>query len=72
MTNDRRRPLMEDDFDGRQPLMVFGRHPSLKDDLRLEDNLRWKTSFDGGQNSIEDDLQWKTSFSGGQLLIQRF
>ena len=28
----------------------------------MEDNLRWKTTFDGRQPLMEDDLQWKTTF----------
>ena len=26
----------------------------------MEDNHRWKTTFDGRQPSMEDDLRWKT------------
>ena len=30
----------------------------------IEDDLRWKTTFDGRWPSMEDDLRWKTTFDG--------
>ena len=30
----------------------------------MEDDLRWKTTYGGGQPEVEDDLQWKTTFAG--------
>ena len=33
-------------------------HPSMEDDLR------WKTTFDGRRPSMEDNLWWKTNFDG--------
>ena len=30
----------------------------------MEDDLQWKTTFDGRQPSIKDDLQWKTTHDG--------
>ena len=30
----------------------------------MEDNLRWKTTFDGRRPLMEDGLQWKTTFDG--------
>ena len=41
-TFERRQPLIEEDFDGRHPLM--------------EDDILWKTTFDGKQSLMEDDL----------------
>ena len=32
--------------------------------ILMEDNLRWKTTFNGRRPSMEDDLQWKTTFNG--------
>ena len=32
----------------------------------MEDDLPWKTNFDGRQPSMEDNLQWKTTFNGRQ------
>ena len=32
----------------------------------MEDDLQWKTTFDGRQPLMEDDLQWKTTFNGRQ------
>ena len=29
----------------------------------MEDDLRWKTTFDGRRPSMEDDLRWKTPFN---------
>ena len=28
----------------------------------MEDDLRWKTAFDGRQPLMEDNLRWKTTF----------
>ena len=44
-TFDRRQPLMEEDFDGRHPLM--------------EDNVLWKTIFHGRQPLMAEEFQWK-------------
>ena len=30
----------------------------------MEDDLRWRTTFDGKRPFIEDDLRWKTVFDG--------
>ena len=30
----------------------------------MEDDLQWKTTFNGRQPSMEDDLRWKMTFSG--------
>ena len=38
----------------------------------MEDDLQWKTTFDGRQPSMEDDLQWKTTFNGRQPSSERF
>ena len=32
--------------------------------LSMEDNLPWKTTFDGRQPLIEDNLRWKTTLDG--------
>ena len=32
----------------------------------VEDDLRWKTTFDGRQPSVEHILWWKTTFGGKQ------
>ena len=37
---------------------------------KMEDNLRWKTSFDGRRPSMEDDLWWKTTFDGRWPLME--
>ena len=34
----------------------------------MEDNLWWKTTFDGRRPLMEDDLRWKTTFYGRQPL----
>ena len=39
-----RRPLVEDTFSGRRPL--------------LEDDLLWKTTCGGKRPSVEDNLRW--------------
>ena len=31
----------------------------------MEDDLRWKMTFDGRRPWMEDDLRWKTTFDGG-------
>ena len=36
----------------------------------MEDELWWKTAFDGLQPSMEDVLRWKTIFDGRQPSIQ--
>ena len=36
----------------------------------MEDNIYWKTTFDGRQPSMEDDLQWKRTFDGRQPSIE--
>ena len=36
----------------------------------MENDLRWKTPFNGRQPSVEDDLRWKTTFGGRQLLVE--
>ena len=33
----------------------------------MEDDLRWKMTFDGRQPLMEDDLRWKTTFDGRRL-----
>ena len=35
----------------------------------MEDDLRWKTTFEGRQPSIEDDLPWKMTFDGKEPLV---
>ena len=30
----------------------------------MEDNLRWKMTFNGKRLSMEDVLRWKTTFNG--------
>ena len=54
--------------------MVGGRQPSVEHDLRRktygEDNLRWKTTFNGRQPSVEEDLWWKMIFSGRQPSVE--
>ena len=30
----------------------------------MEDNLQWRTDFDGRQSSMVDDLQCRTTFGG--------
>ena len=32
----------------------------------MEDNLRWKTTFNGRQTSMEDNLEWKMTLHGRQ------
>ena len=36
----------------------------------MEDDLRWKTIFDGRQPSMEGNLRWKTTFYGRQPTIE--
>ena len=68
-----RRPSIEEDFCGRQPLMV--RQPLMEDNLwckttfdvrqiLMKEDLWWKTTF------LEYDLWWKTAFNGRQLLME--
>ena len=52
----KRHPLIEDTFDGRQPLM--------------EDNLIQKTAIIGRQPFVEAYVRWKLTFNGGQLQCQ--
>ena len=53
-------------FDGRRPSMEDNRQPLMEDDLH------WKTTFDGRRTSIEDDLRWKTTFEGRQILMEDY
>ena len=55
-TFDGRRPLTEEAFYGRWPLM--------------EDNLWWMLTFDGRQPFMEDDLWWKTNFEEEELWFE--
>ena len=32
----------------------------------MEDDLHWKTTFDGRQPLMKDNLWWKTTFDGRQ------
>ena len=36
----------------------------------MEEDLQWKTTFDGRRPSMEDDLQWKITFDGRRPLIE--
>ena len=36
----------------------------------MEDDLWWKTTFDGGRPLLEDDLWWKMTFDGRQLFME--
>ena len=36
----------------------------------MEDNLRWKMTFNGRQPLIEDNLQWETNFDEEDLLME--
>ena len=36
----------------------------------MEDDLGWKTTFDGRETSMEDALRWKTTLYGRQLLME--
>ena len=36
----------------------------------MEDNLQWKTNFDGRQPLMEDTLRWKTTFGGRQPSLE--
>ena len=36
----------------------------------MEDNLQWKTTFNGKQPPIEENLQWKTNSSGRRPPIE--
>ena len=36
----------------------------------MEDDHRWKTTFDGRRSSMEDDLRWKTTFDGIRPLME--
>ena len=33
----------------------------------MEDDLRWKMTFNGRQPLVEDDLWWKSTFRGRHL-----
>ena len=39
--------------------------------VSMEDNLRWKMTFDGRHPLIEENLLWKTTFDGRQPLIEQ-
>ena len=48
----------------------------MEDDLRwMEEDLQWKTTFDGRRPSIEDILRWKTTDGGrvikGEVFLQK-
>ena len=36
----------------------------------IEDDILWKTTFDGRQPSVEDNLRWKTTFGGRQPSVK--
>ena len=42
----------------------------MEDDLLVEDDLRWKTTFGGIQTLVEDDHQWKSTFGGRRPLVE--
>ena len=36
----------------------------------MEDDLWWKTTYDGRRLMIEDDLWWKTTYDGRRLMMK--
>ena len=47
-----------------------GLKPKNKNDPKEEDDLQWKTTFDGRRPSMEDDLWRKTTFERKQPLME--
>ena len=43
---------------------------SLLQRVNMENDIRWKTTFDGRQPSMKDDHRWKTTFDGGWPLME--
>ena len=49
---------------------LFTECPSMEDNLLMEDNPSWKTTFHGRQPLMEDDHWWNRTFDGRQPLME--
>ena len=38
--------------------------------LMMEDDLLWKTTYDGRRLMMEDDLRWKTTDEGRVIMVE--